>query len=163
MNARYRYPLYLFYEGKISSQEPMTCRICHREIEKHKVRIHVASEHLGLLQIYVVDGKVKKVETKSDNGTWGNIMLGRLRAERGNKCFDCGNTSILPEFHHIKPTGLNGRGRGSSQRAKDIRDHPDAYVLLCKSCHKARHRAQLIEKLELKPMESRSYKHDNGY
>ena len=163
MNARYRYPLYLFYIGRISSNEPMECKECHEIVPKPKVRIHVASKHLSLLQMYVEFGKVKKVEPESLTGTWANIMLSRLRAERGNRCFDCNNVSILGEFHHVKETGLKGMGRGSSQRAKDIRDHPDAYVLLCKACHRARHRAIISEQIQSIETRRARRGHDNGY
>lgn len=56
------------------------------------------------------------------------------RANRGNRCEECGFTEEL-EFHHVKPTGLSGRSRGYNQRAYDIRNHPDCYVLVCRLCH----------------------------
>lgn len=40
------------------------------------------------------------------------------------------------EFAHIIPTGLNGRGRGQTQRYRDIEQNPDSYMLLCKKHHK---------------------------
>lgn len=163
MNARYRYPLYLFYSGRIGSEGPMECKTCHEEITRDKLRIHVVAKHLGLLLMYVELGKARRVEPEKSIGTWANIMLARLRAERGNKCFDCDTVSKMPEFHHIRLTGLKGMGRGSSQRAKDIRDNPDAYVLLCKSCHTARHKAIIREKTELQAIETRRPRHDNGY
>lgn len=46
----------------------------------------------------------------------------------------CGSTEEL-EFAHVKPTKLNGRGRGFNHRVKDVRSHPEAYRLLCKACH----------------------------
>ena len=146
-NRRYVYPLHLFYEGRSSSTDPMTCRICHEVIERKRLRIHIVKSHHSLLDIYVHDGKARLVDYGGTDGTWANIILGRLRAERGNKCIDCGRTSINGEFHHIKPTGLSGMGRGSSQRAKDIRDNPDSYVLLCRSCHRTRHKNALIAKV----------------
>ncbi len=61
-------------------------------------------------------------------------MRARLVAKRGGKCEDCPNTKPL-EWAHVKPTALNGDGRGYNRRTLDIRDHPDCYKLLCKSCH----------------------------
>jgi hypothetical protein len=113
--------------------------------------------------MYVELGKARRVEPEKSIGTWANIMLARLRAERGNRCFDCNNVSILGEFHHVKETGLKGMGRGSSQRAKDIRDHPDAYVLLCKACHRARHRAIISEQIQSIETRRARRGHDNGY
>ena len=51
------------------------------------------------------------------------------------KCGICGHKQKI-EFHHIKPTTLNGQGRGLWRRAKDIREHPDAYLPLCYFCHR---------------------------
>jgi hypothetical protein len=74
----------------------------------------------------------------------------KLREERGNKCeckrtechgeqMPCGKGLMFKlEFAHVKPTGLtglNGRGRGQTQRYYDIKNNPDAYELLCNSCH----------------------------
>lgn len=56
----------------------------------------------------------------------------------GNRCYDCGAKGR--DFHHIKITAVSGHDRGGSYyRNIDVRDHPDAYVLLCKRCHKKRH------------------------
>lgn len=41
------------------------------------------------------------------------------------------------QFAHLRPTGVVGRGRGSSVRARDIRRNPSAYALLCRECHRA--------------------------
>lgn len=41
--------------------------------------------------------------------------------------------------HHIRPTGLMGRGRGNWQRLRDIEQHRDCYVLLCARCHRKLH------------------------
>lgn len=58
----------------------------------------------------------------------------------GGKCSNdaCGSTSNL-EFHHQFETELKGKGRSSWKRAKDVRDHPLSYVLLCRRCHKLEH------------------------
>jgi hypothetical protein len=67
-------------------------------------------------------------------------MRARLIAERGGACEGlpgqsrCGSTDEL-EFAHVAPTGLNGRGRGYNDRTQDVRRHPEAYRLLCSSCH----------------------------
>lgn len=60
----------------------------------------------------------------------------RLEAQLGGKCRDCGQTWGL-EFAHTGETGLNGRGRGSWERLKNVRDHIDKYTLLCQPCHQA--------------------------
>ena len=54
---------------------------------------------------------------------------------RGGKCEECGDDNDL-EFAHIRPTGLNGKGRGYNERVLDVLRNPDAYRLLCKRCHK---------------------------
>ncbi len=51
------------------------------------------------------------------------------------KCGICGQKQKL-QFHHIKPTSLNGDGRGSNHRYYDIVKHPEAYIPLCYFCHK---------------------------
>ena len=43
-------------------------------------------------------------------------------------------------FHHVKPTGLRGEGRGQNERASDVMHNLDSYVLLCPECHKKRHK-----------------------
>lgn len=63
----------------------------------------------------------------------------KLREARGGRCqwpAGCDVTMNL-EFAHIKATGLNGRGRGQTQRYRDIQESPDAYLLLCRPHHKA--------------------------
>ena len=47
----------------------------------------------------------------------------------------CGATTKL-EFAHTKPTELNGKGRGSFKRLKDVIINPDSYKLLAKTCHR---------------------------
>jgi hypothetical protein len=57
-----------------------------------------------------------------------------MRKYYGSACQDCGSKKKL-EFAHLKYTGLNGHGRGSYKRIRNIMDYPDAYRLLCHSCH----------------------------
>ncbi len=59
---------------------------------------------------------------------------------RGAKCERCGDGSPF-EFHHKRPTGLNGRGRGRNRRIADLRAHPMAYIMLCEACHRREHGA----------------------
>ena len=61
-------------------------------------------------------------------------LMNLLRQQHGNRCAICGEPHAL-EFAHVTPTGLNGRGRGGLVRAYDIQRNPDAYRLLCRSCH----------------------------
>lgn len=63
-------------------------------------------------------------------------LRGRLVSERGGACEDCGSQDEL-EFAHVKPTSVNGKGRGSFLRYADVRRHPDCYRLLCNVCHNA--------------------------
>ena len=59
-----------------------------------------------------------------------------LRTNHGNACVICEAVSDL-EFAHLTPTSLSAvaRGRGGNNRIADITNHPDAYVLMCRSCH----------------------------
>lgn len=47
----------------------------------------------------------------------------------------CGSTNKL-QFAHLKDTGLHGQSRGSYNRIRDVRDHPECYALLCEECHR---------------------------
>jgi hypothetical protein len=73
------------------------------------------------------------------NAYWRRVRA-QLVAERGGACEGlpgqplCGSTEEL-EFAHTAPTGLNGRGRGYTQRVIDVRNHPECYRLLCDVCH----------------------------
>lgn len=58
----------------------------------------------------------------------------RLRALFGGRCQECGSLFSL-EFAHVAKTALKGRGRGQSRRFHDIKRNPEAYRLLCRSCH----------------------------
>lgn len=62
----------------------------------------------------------------------GEIL--RLRRMFGNQCQICGSQQQL-EFAHLKPTGVNGRGRGRQTRLYDVKKNPDKYALLCRKCH----------------------------
>ena len=61
-------------------------------------------------------------------------ILEKLRIIRGNKCLQCGNMGKL-DFAHVRPTRVSGRGRGMDSRMRDIRHHPNDYILLCRKCH----------------------------
>ena len=52
------------------------------------------------------------------------------------KCWfkDCEKVENL-EFFHIKPTELNGKGRGRWQRVYDVINNPCSYGLACKNHH----------------------------
>lgn len=67
---------------------------------------------------------------------WNRKLRRQLKKQFGGKCSweDCPITSKL-EFAHIKPTKLSGRGRGSKERMRDIRDNPTCYRLLCSYHH----------------------------
>jgi len=55
----------------------------------------------------------------------------KLIKQFGGKCIVCGKTTNL-EFAHIKPTKLNGKGRGRKERYYDVLKNPDYYCLTCK-------------------------------
>ena len=61
-------------------------------------------------------------------------ILEKMRSDRGNKCLQCSSVNRL-EFAHLRPTGLRGRGRGMDARMRDIKNHPNDYILLCRKCH----------------------------
>jgi len=66
---------------------------------------------------------------------WSSHLFDRLRVQFGGKCVVCGQLWEL-EFAHVKPTGLNGDGRGRKERYYDIKNHPDCYALMCTKDHK---------------------------
>jgi hypothetical protein len=70
---------------------------------------------------------------------WAREQLIMLRAAYGDCCAVCG-LHVNLEFHHVKPTGLNGPGRGMQNRAVDILKHRDSYILLCNYHHMLVHR-----------------------
>ena len=63
----------------------------------------------------------------------------QLLEEYGNCCSVClgkvCNNEKL-EFAHIKPTGLNGMGRGKTIRMHDIIKNKDCYALMGQVCHR---------------------------
>ncbi len=69
---------------------------------------------------------------------WHKAARRRLIASRGGKCERCGGPPPF-QFHHVKPTGLNGQGRGYNRRVLDVLNNPDAYVMLCEECHRREH------------------------
>jgi hypothetical protein len=61
-------------------------------------------------------------------------LRSRLIADFGGCCKVCGALTPL-EWAHIKPTSVNGKGRGSFRRLRDVRKHPGCYLLVCAQCH----------------------------
>ena len=67
-----------------------------------------------------------------------------LRQARGNRCEECNRSQEQAkkthknglEFAHLITTGVNGRGRGQAERARDIEAFPTHYKLMCKECHR---------------------------
>jgi len=72
----------------------------------------------------------------SSGNEWYQVARENLISKRGGKCQTCGSTDRL-EFAHLRPTGLNGMGRGFNRRVLDVLRHPRSYRLLCRSCHDA--------------------------
>ena len=58
---------------------------------------------------------------------YGNICNRCL----GNKC-----CNIELQFAHVKPTKLSGMSRGKRNRLSDIKNNPDCYILMGKTCHR---------------------------
>ena len=69
---------------------------------------------------------------------YARAILAEERRRGGERCERC-RANPGDEFHHLKPTGLNGRGRGMTRRAYDIRRHRRSYILLCIACHRKEH------------------------
>lgn len=69
----------------------------------------------------------------------------KLRAlKKGRACELCGRSRAdVPgrkgqmEFAHVKPTKLNGRGRGLKSRYLDVVRNPECYKLVHRCCHAA--------------------------
>lgn len=87
-------------------------------------------------------------EPKRDpRGVWRQ-RIWKLREARGHQCERvsvetgkrCRAVNDL-EFSHLKPTGLNGRGRGQTQRYLDIERNPDCYEPVCKKHHDRKRRS----------------------
>lgn len=64
-------------------------------------------------------------------------MRALRRVEKG--CEHIRSDLVGIHVHHLRPTGLMGRGRGSQARLRDIELYPDAYILLCVYCHRRLH------------------------
>lgn len=68
---------------------------------------------------------------------WIKKIRPRLENQFGGVCQELGCTQTQRlHFAHLKPTSLNGRGRGRKERYFDIKKHPKHYLLLCKRHHK---------------------------
>ena len=60
----------------------------------------------------------------------------RLLQHYNNRCFFCGSAKEL-QFAHMRPTKLQGMGRGSMHRVYDIKNNLLNYELLCRECHES--------------------------
>jgi len=73
---------------------------------------------------------------------WRHKKRMNLILDYGDICYLClqskGFDSNL-EFHHLRPTGLQGMGRGFDNRIRDIANNPDKYITLCRECHEKVH------------------------
>lgn len=89
-------------------------------------------------------------------GVWTprQALLQRLRRQRqraaleearGGRCEveGCRARKKL-EFAHVVATGLNGRGRGMTERIRDVMQHPEAYLLLCKKHHRRQEAGEVL-------------------
>ena len=66
-------------------------------------------------------------------------------------CFRCHVYGEATELAHIKPTGVNGRGRGCGQRLRDVLKNPTHFVRLCVPCHRGFDSGKLDLELEPAP------------
>jgi hypothetical protein len=71
--------------------------------------------------------------TKSE---FAHRLKSQLLQHYNNRCFFCGSTINL-QFAHIRPTKINGQGRGRITRYYDIKNNLLKYELLCEECHTA--------------------------
>lgn len=70
---------------------------------------------------------------------WAHRLNEALRSRRGNVCEVCGSVDNPTDPHqwaHIAQTSLSGEGRGYQARIRDVRDNPEKYALMCRSCHR---------------------------
>lgn len=82
----------------------------------------------------ILDGLTDGRKKPDPRGPWRQRVW-LLREEWGGKCQECGAGDYL-EFAHIGKTSLLGRGRGQTQRYRDIKQNPEKYRLVCKPCHR---------------------------
>ena len=73
--------------------------------------------------------------TREQKRAYRHRAAQRMRAWRRLPCERCHTTKVARGFAHLAPTRLKGRGRGQMRRYQDIRRHPEAYALLCGTCH----------------------------
>lgn len=66
---------------------------------------------------------------------WIRRQFDRIRQNRRNRCLPCHYLKNL-QLAHRRSTGLDGQGRGSYERLRDVRQHPRAYALMCLACHR---------------------------
>jgi hypothetical protein len=58
----------------------------------------------------------------------------RVRELLGDRCQECDSPEEV-ELAHVARTRVQGRGRGTYRRLRDVLEHPEAYKLLCRPCH----------------------------
>jgi hypothetical protein len=85
---------------------------------------------------------------------WIKRSMEQERLKRGNACQNtgCDSPDARLHFAHVKRTPCTAhgrehakRGRGRVERLQDIRRNPDAYILLCYTCHRRFDNGQLPE------------------
>ena len=73
---------------------------------------------------------------------WRHKKRMQLILDYGDICYMCLKSEgfdLKLEFHHLKPTGLNGEGRGYDNRIRDIVNNGEKYITLCRECHEKIH------------------------
>jgi len=82
---------------------------------------------------------ISQLRLKKYSNAWAIIKLFELKIIRfKNRCQECnvkGSKKRPLHWAHTKDTLLNGRGRGSYKRYKDVLKNPKSYTLLCSACH----------------------------
>ena len=71
---------------------------------------------------------------------WAKAVRRQLLSDFGGECYHCGSKGTTwrrrLEFAHKYPC-LQGEGRGSNKRMREVLRHPESFLLLCHVCHTA--------------------------
>ena len=80
---------------------------------------------------------MSKQETIPRTTAWYRAIRTSLIKWFGGKCAACGKKLDRrnAQFAHLKPTGLDGRSRGSWHRLHDVMANPTFYIIFCFGCH----------------------------
>ena len=68
----------------------------------------------------------------------GRSQKSAVKISQKGKCYDCGKSLVIEEYHHIKPVSSGGKST-----TKNL-------VALCRDCHAKRHILEKARKLDTK-------------